>query len=167
METPMETPDGETIDDDRFRAVIYQLLQVSGLMLRTREHYAAAVGVTPPQFSILTAVHERPGSSVGDVAARLHVSGPFVTAEANKLVDKGLLVRASAAHDRRVSELSVTEDCARRLAAVAPVRQGANETIFGRLSPEEVEAFSASLVALLGGLDEALRVLDRPGEGPG
>jgi len=163
----METQLDQTLDDDRFRAVIYQFLQVSGLMLRTREHYAAAVGVTPPQFSILTAVHERPGSSVGDVAARLHVSGPFVTAEANKLVDKGLLVRESAAHDRRVSKLTVTADCARRLVAEAEVRQRANETIFGRLSPEEVEAFSASLVALMGGLDEALRVLDRPGKGLG
>lgn len=163
----MESSTGQDLeDDDRFRAVIYRLLQVSGLMLRTREHYAAAVGVTPPQFSILTAVHERPGSSVGDVAARLHVSGPFVTAEANKLVRQGLLVRQSAAHDRRVSELKVTEDCARRLAAVAPIRRTANETIFGRLTPEGVEGFTASLGALMCGLEEALHVLDRPGEGP-
>jgi len=54
-EVRMETQLDQTLDDDRFRAVIYQFLQVSGLMLRTREHYAAAVGVTPPQFSILTA----------------------------------------------------------------------------------------------------------------
>ena len=86
--------------------------------------------------------------------------------EANKLVRQGLLVRQSAAHDRRVSELKVTEDCARRLAAVAPIRRTANETIFGRLTPEEVEGFTASLGALMCGLEEALHVLDRPGEGP-
>lgn len=170
----METPDGRTpgaetggrrtIDDDRFRAVIYQLLQVSGLMLRTREHYAAAVGVTPPQFSILTAVNERPGASVGEVAARLHVSGPFITAEANKLVRQGLIDRRSAEQDRRVSALYVTDDCAQRLAAVAPIRRMANETIFGRLTPEEVEAFSGNLAALMGGLHEALRLLDSSGE---
>ena len=34
----METPERHDLDDDRFRAVIYQLLQGSGLMLRTREH---------------------------------------------------------------------------------------------------------------------------------
>lgn len=158
----METPERHDLDDDRFRAVIYQLLQVSGLMLRTREHYAAAVGVTPPQFSILTAVQERPGTSVGEVAARLHVSGPFVTAEANKLIRQGLLVRRTAAHDRRVSELRVTEDCAQRLAAVAPTRLAANETIFRTLSKDEIDRLSTMLVSLIGGLHETLHMLDRP-----
>lgn len=163
----METPEGHDLDDDRFRAVIYQLLQVSGLMLRTREHYAAAVGVTPPQFSILTAVQERPGTSVGEVAARLHVSGPFVTAEAKKLIRQGLLDRRAAAHDRRVSELRVTEDCARRLAAVAPIRLAANATIFRTLSQHEIDRLSTTLVSLIGGLHETLRMLGSPGEGAG
>lgn len=161
----METPEAFD-DDDRFRAVIYQMLQVSALMLRTREHYAAAVGVTSPQFSILTAAQERPGASVGEIAARLHVSGPFVTAEANKLVRQGLLARKSAAHDRRVTQLCVTEECDRRLAAVAPIRRLANETIFGRLAPEEVEALSQQLGVLMDGLDMALLRLDRPDGAP-
>lgn len=163
----MENAGERSLNDDRFRSVVYQLLQVSSLMLKTREHYAAVVGVTPPQFSILTAVHERPGVSIGEVAARLHVTGPFVTAEVNKLIRLGLLNKRSAAHDRRVAELQVTDDCRQRLAEVAPVRLLANETIFGKLSQDELDAFSAALVALIGGLHEALHMLERQDAGPG
>ena len=38
------------------RQIIYRLLEVSHLMLETRAIYADLAEVTPPQFSILTAL---------------------------------------------------------------------------------------------------------------
>lgn len=148
--------------DDAFRPAIYKLLQVSALMLKTREYYAAAVGVSPPQFSILTAIAERPGCSVGEVAARLHVTGPFVTAEINKLVRAGMIEKTSSATDRRVAELRVTPACADRLQAVAPLRQQANATIFAQIPPGALDSFTDELSALIGGLQQALHMLARP-----
>ncbi len=144
------------------RSAIYKLLQVSALMLKTREHYAAAVGVTPPQFSILTAIAEREGTSVGDVAERLHVTGPFVTAEVSKLVRAGMVLKKSSASDRRVAELRISASCARKLAAVAPLREAANERIFADMSVADLNRFSDELSSLIDGLQDALHMLSRP-----
>lgn len=148
--------------EDAFRPAIYRLLQVSALMLKTREHYAAGVGVTPPQFSILTAIAERPGTSIGDVAQRLHVTGPFVTAEVNKLVAAGMVAKQSSASDRRVAELTITPTCAERLAAVSPLREAANEKVFAGMGTEDLARFSADLSSLIAGLQDALHMLAKP-----
>lgn len=151
--------------EEAYRSAIYNLLQVSALMLKTREYYAAAVGVTPPQFSILMAVSERPGTSVGEVAQRLHVSGPFVTGEVNKLVRAGMVEKKNSAADRRVAELRVTKSCAARLALVSPLREAANQTVFAHMSADELAGFSRELETLIGGLEDALHMLARPPQG--
>ena len=152
----------KSVGEEAYRSAIYKLLQVSALMLKTREHYAAAVGVTPPQFSILTAIAERPGTSVGEVAERLHVTGPFVTAEVSKLVRTGMILKKSSAADRRVAELRITAACARKLAAVSPLREAANERIFADMSAAQVNRFSDDLSSLIDGLQDALHMLARP-----
>ncbi|REF73199.1 MarR family winged helix-turn-helix transcriptional regulator [Paracoccus versutus] len=109
-----------------YRPVIYQLLHVSSLLLKTREHYAATVGVTAPQFSVLTAIRESPGTSVGEVANPLLVSGPFVTAEVGKLVRARLVHRQASGRDRRVAELFLIDEGVVRLDAVEALRRAAN-----------------------------------------
>lgn len=158
----MADDDAPGAGESAFRPAIYQLLQVSALMLKTREYYAAAVGVSPPQFSILTAISERPGTSVGEVATRLHVTGPFVTAEVNKLVKAGLVEKVSSAADRRVAELRITPDCADRLAEVSPLREAANAMIFAQMSADDMARFSGELLHLISGLEDALHMLARP-----
>lgn len=152
----------KSVGEEAYRSAIYKLLQVSALMLKTREHYAAAVGVTPPQFSILTAIAELPGTSVGEVAERLHVTGPFVTAEVSKLVRAGMILKKNSVADRRVAELRITAACARKLAAVSPLREAANERIFADMSATEVNRFSNDLSSLIDGLQDALHMLARP-----
>ncbi len=144
------------------RSTIYKLLQVSALMLKTREHYAAAVGVTPPQFSILTAIAEREGTSIGDVAERLHVTGPFVTAEVNKLIRAGMVLKKSSASDRRVAELRITAACTRKLIGVSPLREAANDRIFAGIPAVDLDRFSLELSSLIDGLQDALHMLSRP-----
>jgi DNA-binding MarR family transcriptional regulator len=158
----MDANERDSSGEKSFRPAIYRLLQVSALMLKTREHYAAAVDVTPPQFSILTAIAERPATSIGEVAERLHVSGPFVTAEVNKLINAGMVVKHSSASDRRLSELRITEECEQRLSAVSPLREAANARIFADLSPPELDRFSSDLSALIVGLRDALHMLSKP-----
>ena len=151
--------------EEAYRSAIYNLLQVSALMLKTREYFAAAVGVTPPQFSILMAVSERPGTSVGEVAGRLHVSGPFVTGEVSKLVRAGMIEKKSSATDRRVAELRVTKNCAAKLAGVSPLREASNQKVFAHMSADELASFSRELETLIGGLEDALHMLSRPPQG--
>ena len=75
-------PDG---GDRTFRAMVYDLLAVGARMQDIRDHLAAQMGVTGPQYAILMAIFhmqdEAGGAGVRAVGRRLHVSGPFVTAQ--------------------------------------------------------------------------------------
>src|SRR5262245_15193453 len=65
--------------DREFRQLIYSLLSFSTLMTRHREYYASYIGVTGPQYSMMTFIAEIQSATVGDIAERMQVSSPFVT----------------------------------------------------------------------------------------
>ncbi len=92
---------------DAFREMIYGLLAFSSRMLRSREFYAAHVGVTAPQYSILARIGEAGAISMRDLAESLDVSSPFVTTETGKLHRRGYLDRRRNLADRRSVLLSL------------------------------------------------------------
>ncbi len=153
---------GEPQQEHAYRPLIYQMLHASSLMLKTREHYAAAIGVSPPQFSILTAIGECAGASVGEIAARLHVSGPFATTQIGKLVRLGLVRKEASDRDQRVAVLFLTDEGEARLDLVAPTRLAANRMIFDGLSFAELERLSGEMQRLIEGLTAALHMLETP-----
>lgn len=145
-----------------YRPIIYSLLQVAQKMLQTREIYANIVGVTPPQFSILTAIGESPRTSVGDLAMRLNVTGPFVTNEVRKLVTEGLVQKNSSDADKRRAELVLTAEGTARLRRADAERHAANATIFEAFTSTDLAELGQDLDHLREGLDKALYQLDAP-----
>jgi len=64
------------------------------------------------QYEILMLVSRADGLSIGEVAGRLHRSGAFITIEANKLVERGILQKASDPADgRRVLLKNTSKVC--------------------------------------------------------
>jgi MarR family transcriptional regulator, organic hydroperoxide resistance regulator len=128
-------PDGS---DRAFRAMVYDLLAVGARMQDVRDHLAAEIGVSGPQYAILMAIfhlqEEVGGAGVRAVGRRLHVSGPFVTAQANRLVELGLVEKRPNPEDGRGVWLCLTEEGGRRISDIAPVIQDANDAFFGSLS---------------------------------
>tara|TARA_R110000868_G_scaffold109_14_gene1114 strand:- start:758 stop:1291 length:534 start_codon:yes stop_codon:yes gene_type:complete len=124
--------------DGTFRGVVYDLLAVGARMQAVRDHLAAAMGVTGPQYAILMAIfhlqEEPEGPGVRAVARQLHVSGPFVTAQANRLVEAGLVEKRPNPKDKRGVWLWLTAEGARRVSRVAPDIQAANDAFFASLS---------------------------------
>ena len=127
-------PDGS---DRTFRGMVYDLLAVGARMQDVRDHLAGQMGVTGPQYAILMAVfhlqHEADGPGVRAVARRLHVSGPFVTAQANLLVEKKLVEKRPNPRDGRGVWLWLTEEGSRRISLAAPDIQAANDSFFDGL----------------------------------
>src|SRR5687768_9094398 len=72
--------------DAEFRGLIHDLIAYGHRLDACRDAFAAIVGVSGVQYEILMLVSRAEGLSVGEVAARLHRSGAFITIEANKLV---------------------------------------------------------------------------------
>ncbi|CAH1655160.1 hypothetical protein CHELA1G11_10901 [Hyphomicrobiales bacterium] len=134
--------------DDEFRAMIYNFIAFSTMMLQAREAFAERIGVSAPQYSIIVAIGEAGRTTVGGIAERLHVSSPFVTAEVGKLIKRGIVERHPNGEDRRSSWLVLSKAGIDLVRQVAPLRRATNDTIFGSLDPKQA-ADLRNLIATL------------------
>lgn len=148
--------------DAEFRRLIYHVLSASAMLLKARERFAAFIGVTAPQYSMMVSIGEAGSATIGQVAQAIHVSSPFVTAEIGKLVKRGIIDRQPNKADARSSLLTLSplgKDLIRQL---APYRRAANDTIFGFLPPSEARQFSKTMEQLYINCERALHELDSP-----
>lgn len=142
--------------------MVYGLLKFSAIMLRSREHFAAHIGLSAPQYSMLVAVAEAGEATVGDLAEALHTSSPFVTTEISKLVRKGYVSKRVNEADRRSTILSLTDLGRDRVCQVGSIRTTANDMIFGALNPAEAGMLQHLIRVLVRDGEKALHVLEGP-----
>ena len=128
-------PDGR---DQSFRRLVHDLLSVGARMQEVRDRLAKVIGVTGPQYGILMAVahmqDEDGGAGVRAIAHRLHVSGPFITAQANLLVKADLVAKHPDPHDGRRVLLRLSDLGSEQLAAIGAEIRQANDAFFGSFS---------------------------------
>lgn len=140
--------DGDGLSDARFRQMIYDLLHMEAQLREARDRLGAALGLAGPAYAILMtiaradevvdgAAGESAGIRVRDVADRLHVSGAFVTAEANKLRQAGLVAKTRDPADGRAVRLRLTAEGRRRLIDLAPQIRAVNDHLFGDFTRDE------------------------------
>lgn len=99
------------------------------------------VGLSIPQFDVLSTLTEQQGLTQQDLAARLYVTKGNVSGLIDRLVDAGLVERHPIPGDRRSHALHLTArgaDLARRGMAV---QEGYVRRTFGRLPPEAIAEF--------------------------
>jgi DNA-binding MarR family transcriptional regulator len=60
---------------------------------RNREHFASYIGVTDPQYMMITLIAENADATVSKLAELLGVSSQFVTAEIAKLTTKRIVAK--------------------------------------------------------------------------
>ena len=122
--------------DRDFRIFLHAFMAFSRRLEGIRSHLAEAIGVSGAQYEILSHLRESTtdGLTVNETAERLHCSGAFVTAEANKLSHAGLLVRQRDPHDARRVRLTLSAECEQRFRQMAPVQRELNDTLFASLS---------------------------------
>src|SRR3954453_20771124 len=71
--------------DAEFRGLIHDLIAYGHRLDACRDAFPDIAGISGVQYESLMLVSRSPGLAVGEVAARLHRSGAFITIEANKL----------------------------------------------------------------------------------
>jgi DNA-binding MarR family transcriptional regulator len=136
--------------DAEFRNLIHDLIAYGHKLDACRDAFAALAGISGAQYEILMLVSRADGVPVGEVAARLHRSGAFITIEANRLVDAGILQKASDPADGRRVLLKTTEKAMDLLERMAPYQQRVNDVLFEFLDAKrfrELRALAARLVA--------------------
>jgi DNA-binding MarR family transcriptional regulator len=106
------TPQAEPVEADRvwFRFMRLHQRLLGQITLRIRE-----LGLSIPQFDLLSTLTEREGISQSELAERLYVTKGNVSGLVDRLVQAGLVERRAIAGDRRSYAMHLTPE-GRRLA---------------------------------------------------
>ena len=146
--------------DAEFRRLIHDLIAYGHRLDACRDAFAAIAGISGVQYEILMLVSRAEGLSVGEVAARLHRSGAFITIEANKLVEQGILAKASDPADGRRVLLQITARGMALLERMAPYQRRINDVLFERLDARRFREARTLAEDLLASGDRAVAMLE-------
>jgi DNA-binding MarR family transcriptional regulator len=138
-------------DHDVARRFCWDIAAIAQHLQEIRIHWAAAIGITGPQWMIILALAELDkgqGVPVNIVAKMLHVDSSFVTTQSKILEKKGYLRRKTSPEDGRVVQMSLTHKTYKHLAQIASEREELNNFIFAELSPGEFGDLTSKLTAL-------------------
>lgn len=146
--------------DDAFRGLIHDLIAYGHRLDACRDAFAAIVGLSGVQYEILMLVSRAEGLAVGEVAARLHRSGAFITIEANRMVDRGVLEKFSDPKDGRKVLLRGTRKSMQLLERLSPFQVRINDVLFERVDAKRFRELRALARDLLASGDRAVSMLE-------
>ena len=146
--------------DAEFRGLIHDLIAYGHRLDACRDAFARIAGVSGVQYEILMLVSRAAGLSVGEVAARLHRSGAFITVEANKLVARGILDKGSDPRDGRKVLLGSNAKSLALLERLAPYQRRINDVLFERLDARGFRRVRKLAGELLASGDRAVTLLE-------
>ena len=124
-----------------------------------------AFGVTPVQYAALQTVGNHPGIDQRTLARTVGLDTSTIAGVVDRLESRGLLVRSASPEDRRVRQLSLTEDARELLVDIAPAMLDAQELILGPLSRPERLEFTRMLRQLVTENNELSRAPREAGPG--
>jgi DNA-binding MarR family transcriptional regulator len=146
--------------DAQFRGLIHDLIAYGHKLDACRDAFAAIAGISGAQYEILMLVSRADALSIGEVAARLHRSGAFITIEANKLVARGILEKAADPADRRKVLLRMNLKSQQLLERLAPYQRRINDVLFEFLDAKRFRQLRALAAELVGAGDRAVAMLE-------
>ncbi|MFC3230782.1 MarR family winged helix-turn-helix transcriptional regulator [Marinibaculum pumilum] len=156
-----ELLDGDS--DARFRQLLHRLLAFAGRLEAVRAGLGQLIGLSGVQYTILICIAHLQGErgvGVKAIADHLGHSGAFVTIEAGKLAEAGLVDKRPNPADRRRVLLTVTAAGRARLDALAPSQRPVNDALFASLDRSDFERLSAIAGDLVTDADHALALLE-------
>jgi len=146
--------------DAEFRDLIHDLIAYGHRLDACRDAFAAIAGISGVQYEIVMLLSRAAGLSIGEVATRLHRSGAFITLEANKLVARGILEKASDPADGRRVLVKCTAAARELLERMAPFQRRVNDVLFERLDAKRFRQLRLLARDLVASGDRAVAMLD-------
>ena len=113
--------------------------------MRANAHFAKAIGLSMPQFSILMQLHYRGVCGMSEVSERFEVSPAAASQLVDKLVQSGLIHREEDPHDRRAKSLKLTDKGKGLILQGIEERYRWVEPLAGKLTAEERAKVSEAL----------------------
>lgn len=138
--------------DRQFRHLVHSLFGFAAHHERIRGGHAKVIGVSGIEYTVLISVAHlsREGDvNVKTVADHLYFSGAFITAVVKRLLELGLVNKATDPSDRRRVSLTVSAKGRAALERLAPSQRRVNDVEFGCLSRDEFEFLTAIIDRLI------------------
>jgi DNA-binding MarR family transcriptional regulator len=148
--------------DREFRRLIYSLVGFAEMIVRHRNIYGAYIGVSGPQYHMMTIIAGTPNTTVGQIAKMISVSDQFVTSEIGKLVKKGIVGKTPDEADRRSMLLSLTPKGRSLLRELGPLRRESNNLMYRSLTGERARLLQDIIDTLIADAEVALYELGSP-----
>ena len=149
--------------DEQFRQMLHDLLAFSSRLQQVRGCFAAFIGLTGPQYTILITIRQQADScdaTVGGVAEHLALTPTFVAAETKKLAVLGIVDKEPDPMDMRRVKLTVSDDGERLLRKLAPVQRQINDALFSPVTAENFPMLRELSAALRDSAENALSLSD-------
>jgi MarR family transcriptional regulator, organic hydroperoxide resistance regulator len=146
--------------DAEFRGLIHDLIAYGHKLDACRDAFARIAGISGVQYEILMLVSRAEDLSVGEVAARLHRSGAFITIEANRLAANGILEKAADPSDGRRVLLRMNSKSLEMLERLASYQQRINDVLFEFVDAKRFRELRALAAELVARGDRAVAMLD-------
>jgi DNA-binding MarR family transcriptional regulator len=126
--------------------ICFTLYSASIAVTRTYKPMLDAMGITYPQFLVLSVLGEEDGMTIGAIAGRLALESSTVTPPVKRLEQAGLVTRRRSQQDERQVQVRLT-DAGR---AVLEQSNCLGDTLIERsgLSEDEVAALNRQVQAL-------------------
>lgn len=134
--------------DRAFREAIYTAVLALESLLKCRDIFGRAMGLTGSQFAVLMGTAYRQGGtgvSIRDLAEYVRLAPPHVTTEVGRLIRKGLLDKRQDLVDRRSVLVSLSSAGEAAIHEIAPVVRRINDLLFENISEAELSAVAGVL----------------------
>ena len=123
----------------------FLIADVSRLLRRSFDARARSIGVTRPQWRMLTMLLRHEGSNQGQLAELLDVEPITLCRMVDRLEETGLVERRANPNDRRAWQLFVTSKGTALTAELVPIGQNLFDDALEGLDATERAALEASL----------------------
>jgi len=128
--------DGQLLPLRVWLALFSSVKQIEAVV---RTNLREAFASTLPRFDLLSQLYRSPGGlTMGEISARLMVTGGNVTGLIGRLVEEGLVDRLQDADDRRIQWVRLTPKGDKIFSSMAPANQGWVTEAMAEMSEEDL-----------------------------
>jgi len=148
--------------DREFRRLIQSLVHFGEMIVRHRDIYGAYIGVSGPQYVMMTVIADLPDATTAQTAKIMSVSNQFVASEISKLVDMQIIKKTTNAADGRSMLLKLTAKGRNLLNELGPLRRESNDLMYRSLTGDRAKVLQEIMSALNADAEIALHQLNAP-----
>jgi len=123
----------------------YLIKHVQHLLRRRMDQALGHLGITTPQFAVLTWLQRTPGLSNAELAQRCFVTPQTMNLIVQKLEGRRLVVRSEAQSHGKILPFALTSEGAHVLQQANASLEGVERGLFGVLSKTELKTLVATL----------------------